>query len=213
LFLMLGGICSNLFSRPHGILKEEEPTRPPADRPTAAEPVQENDAICYLGEAEDYSLCHPLVEFGPNWDPKYQYPNGEYSPPTHFLDLDQIDLNQPVSPSFYLSELVDPSRSRYAFIQRHTVEHLQSMRDWLDAPIRVHSGYRTPTHNDEVGGVSNSRHMYGDAIDISSPRASLTELAEACEEEHASFVLVYPGHVHCDWRESPQDPLLFQAGE
>ncbi|HOK56833.1 MAG TPA: D-Ala-D-Ala carboxypeptidase family metallohydrolase [bacterium] len=30
----------------------------------------------------------------------------------------------------------------------------------------VSSGYRNPIHNEEVGGKSESRHMYGDAVDI-----------------------------------------------
>lgn len=31
--------------------------------------------------------------------------------------------------------------------------------------IRVNSGYRSPEHNHEVGGASNSNHMYGHAMD------------------------------------------------
>lgn len=32
--------------------------------------------------------------------------------------------------------------------------------------VRVNSGYRCPAHNRKVGGVSNSRHMSGEAVDL-----------------------------------------------
>lgn len=34
-------------------------------------------------------------------------------------------------------------------------------------PLKVHSGYRCPAHNAAVGGEAQSRHMVGDAADIS----------------------------------------------
>ena len=45
-------------------------------------------------------------------------------------------------------------------------EQLQELRDVLCVPINVTSGYRSPKHNEEVGGVSNSQHLYGKASDI-----------------------------------------------
>jgi hypothetical protein len=46
-----------------------------------------------------------------------------------------------------------------------TINGLQTIRDWFDTPIIVTSTLRTPTGNALVGGVSNSRHLTGDAID------------------------------------------------
>jgi len=45
-------------------------------------------------------------------------------------------------------------------------EQLQQIRDIVCVPIEVTSGYRSPEHNKEVGGVSNSQHLYGKASDI-----------------------------------------------
>lgn len=43
----------------------------------------------------------------------------------------------------------------------------QKIRDLVDAPIRVNSGYRCPEHNAKVGGVKNSYHTQGLAADLS----------------------------------------------
>ncbi len=47
-------------------------------------------------------------------------------------------------------------------------ENLQKLRDYLDRPVRVNSAYRTPTHNENVGGVDGSYHTYAMAADISA---------------------------------------------
>lgn len=43
---------------------------------------------------------------------------------------------------------------------------LQPLRDALGTPIKIGSGYRSPKLNAAVGGVSNSQHMMGQAVDI-----------------------------------------------
>ena len=43
---------------------------------------------------------------------------------------------------------------------------LQYLRDYLAKPIKVNSAYRSPEHNESVGGVSKSQHILGKAADI-----------------------------------------------
>lgn len=43
---------------------------------------------------------------------------------------------------------------------------LQPLRDKLDKPIKILSGYRCPELNKLVGGANNSDHLYGKAADI-----------------------------------------------
>ena len=52
---------------------------------------------------------------------------------------------------------------------------LERIRAYRGTPIRVVSGYRCPTHNANVGGAKNSRHLYGDAADIPAGHATLSE--------------------------------------
>lgn len=43
---------------------------------------------------------------------------------------------------------------------------LQPLRDKLGKPIIITSGYRCPRLNQAVGGVKNSQHLEGQAVDI-----------------------------------------------
>lgn len=44
--------------------------------------------------------------------------------------------------------------------------NLQVLRDRLNAPIVINSGYRSPEHNKAIRGAKNSQHLYGKAADI-----------------------------------------------
>lgn len=43
---------------------------------------------------------------------------------------------------------------------------MDQMRDLAEIPMIVTCGYRTPEHNAEVGGVPDSEHTHGLAVDI-----------------------------------------------
>lgn len=45
-------------------------------------------------------------------------------------------------------------------------DSLQVLRDFLGEPIRINSAYRSPEHNEAIGGVKNSQHILGKAADI-----------------------------------------------
>ena len=49
---------------------------------------------------------------------------------------------------------------------KRVAEQLQILRDYTELPIKVNSGYRSPEHNESIGGVSNSQHVLGKAADI-----------------------------------------------
>jgi uncharacterized protein YcbK (DUF882 family) len=44
--------------------------------------------------------------------------------------------------------------------------HLQRLRDKLNVPIKINSGYRCELHNSLIGGSKNSQHLKGLASDI-----------------------------------------------
>lgn len=45
-------------------------------------------------------------------------------------------------------------------------EQLQILRDYVDKPIQINSGYRSPEYNKKIGGASRSMHKEGKAGDI-----------------------------------------------
>jgi uncharacterized protein YcbK (DUF882 family) len=45
-------------------------------------------------------------------------------------------------------------------------KNLQVIRDEINAPIQIISGYRSPEHNAKVKGAKNSQHIFGLAVDI-----------------------------------------------
>lgn len=43
---------------------------------------------------------------------------------------------------------------------------LQTIRNEINKPIIINSGYRSPEHNRKIGGASNSYHVKGMAVDF-----------------------------------------------
>lgn len=43
---------------------------------------------------------------------------------------------------------------------------LQPLRDAIDQPLRINSGFRTQRLNQKIGGAKNSQHMRGEAADV-----------------------------------------------
>lgn len=59
--------------------------------------------------------------------------------------------------------------------------NLQRLRDYLNKPIIINSGYRSPNHNKNVGGAKNSQHVTGKASDIRVSGISPEKIKEAIE--------------------------------
>jgi len=52
-------------------------------------------------------------------------------------------------------------------INEPALDKLQALRDRLGTPLIVHSAYRSPAYNRQVGGAEHSMHLQGAAFDIS----------------------------------------------
>lgn len=85
-------------------------------------------------------------------------------------------------------------------------EQLQILRDHLQKPIRINSGYRSPEHNVSIGGVRNSQHTQGTAADIVVIGQSPQETREIIEKLIASGTMKeggigsYDSFTHYDIR-------------
>lgn len=77
-------------------------------------------------------------------------------------------------------------------------------------PLKVLSGYRTPGQNDIVGGAADSRHTYGDAIDVSKPTplsyGAFVAAAFRCVERglvRGVGIYAHMSSIHLDCRPGP----------
>ena len=74
---------------------------------------------------------------------------------------------------------------------------LDNMREAWGSGIRVTSGFRCPQLNKAVGGVENSAHQYGNAVDISPVNGKQNEF-----ESFLKKWLVGKGFDQCLWEKS-----------
>ena len=113
----------------------------------------------------------------------------------------QLNSNAKLSEHFTLGELTKsnshpevyniPSHEAIANMKR-LCQWLEVLRKRYNAPIIINSGYRSPQLNKKIGGVANSNHLTGCAVDI---RVSGMEqliryaaiLLDYAEESHQDF--------------------------
>ncbi|MEV4479028.1 D-Ala-D-Ala carboxypeptidase family metallohydrolase [Micromonospora coxensis] len=87
-----------------------------------------------------------------------------------------------------------------------TMWKLEALRRSLgDRPLNVTSGFRDLACNRQVGGASDSQHLYGNAADLVSRSRSLCDVARAARSHGFSGIYGpgYPNHdshVHVDSR-------------
>lgn len=76
----------------------------------------------------------------------------------------------------------------------------ERVRTHFDAPAAVSSGVRCPAHNAEVGGVKNSRHLTGQAMDFCIRGHSAREVTAfaAAQPECAYTYAIDENFVHMD---------------
>ncbi len=86
---------------------------------------------------------------------------------------------------------------------------LEMLVNLIGTPVHaINSGYRNPDHNADIGGASNSRHMFGDAVDLVNITQTKTEWAQIRNlaiQAGADYVEPFTGPcgnacVHVDWR-------------
>jgi hypothetical protein len=199
--------------------------RPPRDtappvvdtgEPGETDPPPEGVQVCYPDPADAWSACVDLVDYDGAWGSEYGYPepyggSAQYARPDRFVDLYDADPDLAIAANFVLEEVMSWRKGQYGVFQSHVVEHMQAIREASGGSITVNSGYRSPAYNASVGGVTSSRHMYGDAADMMPSGTSLSGLADLCYAEGAGYVGMYSSFVHCDWRDDTLDPAFYDA--
>lgn len=73
--------------------------------------------------------------------------------------------------------------------QEGMVRAIDNVREHFGKAFTPNSGVRCPTHNANVGGVSNSRHLYGKAVDFRVPGKTAAQVLD--------YLSTLPGLGYC----------------
>lgn len=86
---------------------------------------------------------------------------------------------------------------------------LNDARELANVPFKINCGCRCEKHNNDVGGVTDSAHTKGLAVDISTPSDSTRfAIVESLLNVGFKRVLLYGSFVHADMDFSKPYPLL-----
>lgn len=88
-------------------------------------------------------------------------------------------------------------------IDENMVKIADEIRSRIGKPIQINSGIRCKTHNANVGGVSNSQHLYGTAADLGCPSGCTpSQMASIAEEimGNTGGIGIYSWGIHIDTR-------------
>ena len=90
-----------------------------------------------------------------------------------------------------------------AEIDMNMVKIADQIREKIGKPITINSGLRCKTHNSNVGGVSNSQHLLGNAADLGCPSgctpAQMASIAEDIMGDTGG-IGTYSWGIHIDTR-------------
>lgn len=98
-----------------------------------------------------------------------------YRAPAGFIEVNEALLDVRLSPNFTVRQFLCKQKSdypKYLAVKESLLVLLEGLlaavqeRGYPAATFGVISGYRTPWYNKSIGNVPNSRHVYGDAMDM-----------------------------------------------
>ena len=114
-----------------------------------------------------------------------------------------IDGNKNLTKNFKVKEFICKDGSDKIIIDLHIVEKLQFIRDYINKPIKIISGYRSEKYNQQVGGAKDSYHVKGRAVDIQVDGFDIYKLAIIAGMTGFSGIGLYKkqNFIHLDNRE------------
>ncbi len=109
--------------------------------------------------------------------------------------------NERLSPHFTRKEFACKCGCGYDRISMVLVGKLENIRTHFGRPVTINSGCRCKKHNAAVGGESASRHLTGDAADITVEGVPPSKVADYAEKINPSGgVGRYKTFTHIDTR-------------
>ena len=108
-----------------------------------------------------------------------------------------------LSKNFYKKEFACKCGCGLQSVNPRLITALQKLRDLIGRPITITSACRCESHNAKVGGVKNSYHTQGIAVDIQVKGMTPKEVAKCAEtikEFYEGGIGIYKTFVHLDVR-------------
>lgn len=134
--------------------------------------------------------CYRIIPFYLNDDPFSTKGN-------YFLTLKNL---KPYFDSLKKSTYLYFKENEIVGLKPDFVKALDTARGIAGVPFRITSGYRTPEHNEEVGGMPNSAHTQGLAVDLNcqdnTSRTGILRGLLTCGTP--MFIEICSKHIHCD---------------
>lgn len=117
--------------------------------------------------------------------------------------MDQ-SANEKIGQHFKVREFACKDGSQAVFIDSYLVSILDILRNKVEKPVIITSGYRTPEWNKKCGGAKYSYHMRGMAADIRINGMTAKEIAKELNKiiPYECGIIVYDTWVHIDTRTS-----------
>ena len=111
-----------------------------------------------------------------------------------------------INKNFTLDEFACPCCGKVE-ISTILIDKLQQLRDLINKPIIVTSGYRCSAYNKSVGGHNHSPHLTGEGADIQVKGMSPVTIAGIAQRILHIRIGIYSAHVHIDVR--PANPSKY----
>jgi len=109
--------------------------------------------------------------------------------------------NIKIAKHFNLSEFACPC-CNLVMLHPKLLAKLVELRNILERPVYITSGYRCSGYNHQIGGITNSYHCIGLAADIKVKDINLITLLEICENIDFNGIGLYEkkNFLHLDVR-------------
>ncbi|MFA7421895.1 MAG: D-Ala-D-Ala carboxypeptidase family metallohydrolase [Melioribacteraceae bacterium] len=117
---------------------------------------------------------------------------------TNNFYLDEFTISQVAERNGYSNE---PDEKQIENLRLLCVNVLQPLREIINDPIFINSGFRSFVVNAAVGGRFNSQHLEGKAVDFTVPGMNLKEVFELMPKHFSFDQLIYEfgKWIHVSW--------------